>query len=100
MPLKRGYHSKIAEKLESTKSSAPPLSDLAYHYSQAGNTGKAVNFALAAGKDDLKKYSNTQAIQHFLYAIRNLHEGHSEEKDAALEGLETLTQPAPCMTKP
>ena len=86
-PLKRGYHNKIAEKLENTKTLAPVLSDLAYHYAQAGNSEKAVKFALAAGKDELEKYSNTQAIRHFQYVIQKLREGHSENKEAALEGL-------------
>ena len=86
-PLKRGYHARIAEKLESAGGAALPLSDLAYHYAEAGNKDKAVKYALAAGKDDLAKWSNAQAIEHFRYALQNVLEGHAEEKRAALEGL-------------
>jgi KaiC/GvpD/RAD55 family RecA-like ATPase/tetratricopeptide (TPR) repeat protein len=86
-PLKRGYHARIADKLESTKATALPLSDLAYHYAQAGNKEKAVKYALAAGKDELAKWSNAQAIKHFAYVLQNVPEGHTEEKRAALEGL-------------
>jgi tetratricopeptide (TPR) repeat protein/KaiC/GvpD/RAD55 family RecA-like ATPase len=86
-PLKKGYHNRIAEKLENTKTSLLQPSDIAYHYAQAGNMEKAVKFALAAGKDELEKYSNAQAIKHFQYVIQNLREGHSENKDAAIEGL-------------
>ncbi len=85
-PLKRGYHSRIAENLERTRSSALPLSDLAYHFSQAGNKEKSVKYALAAGKDDLARWSNTQAIAHFQYALQNVQEGHADEKRAAMEG--------------
>ena len=49
-PLKRGYHSRIAEKLESTTSTLR-FSDLSYHYAQAGNKDKALKYALAAGQD-------------------------------------------------
>jgi predicted ATPase len=86
-PLKRGYHARIAEKLESMKSAPLLLSDLAFHYAQAGNREKAVKFALAAGKDELAKWSNAQAIEHFKYALQNTAEDHTQEKRTALEGL-------------
>jgi KaiC/GvpD/RAD55 family RecA-like ATPase/tetratricopeptide (TPR) repeat protein len=86
-PLKRGYHSKIAEKLESIKKETLPLSDIFYHYAQAGNKEKAVEYALAAGKDELAKYSNTQAINHFQYVLQKVVDGQDQEKWAALEGL-------------
>ncbi len=85
--LRKGYHNRIAEKLERIKSTTLPLSDLAYHYAQAGNKDKAVKFSLAAGKDELAKWSNMQAIQHFHYVLQNVPEGYAEEKGTALEGL-------------
>ncbi|MCJ7559569.1 DUF2791 family P-loop domain-containing protein, partial [Candidatus Bathyarchaeota archaeon] len=88
-PLKRGYHGRIAEKLESTKGAALPLSDLAYHFAQAGNKEKALKYALAAAKDEMARFSNQQAIKHFTYALQNIPDGpeHAEEKRTALEGL-------------
>jgi len=86
--LKRAYHLKVAEKLESvTKDGKPPLSELAYHHAQAGNRERAVKYAIAAGQDALAKWSNAQAVEHFTYALENLPEGQSEERATALEGL-------------
>jgi len=87
LPLKRGYHSRIAEKLESTKSGTRLLSDLAYHYAEAGNKDKAVKYALAAAKEELAKWSNAQAIKHFDYVLENTLEWQAVEKRTALEGL-------------
>ncbi len=88
-PLKRGYHARIAEKLESSRSAAPPLSDLSYHYAQAGNKEKALKYALAAGKDELSRFSNQAAIKNFTYALQNLPEGSegAEQRRIAKEGL-------------
>jgi KaiC/GvpD/RAD55 family RecA-like ATPase/tetratricopeptide (TPR) repeat protein len=86
-PLKRGYHARIAEKLESTKCATLPLSDLSYHYAQAGNKEKSLKYALAAAKDELARFSNSQAIKHFAYVLQNIPEGHAEERRTALEGL-------------
>ena len=86
--LKRAYHGKVAEKLESAiKGDKLPLSELAYHFAQAGNKEKAVNYSIAAGQDELAKWSNAQAIEHFTYALQNLSEGESAQRRAALEGL-------------
>ena len=87
LPLKQGYHAKIAEKLESTTASALPLSDLAYHYSKAGNKEKAIKFSLVAAKDELAKFSNQQAIQHFKYVLQNTKKDDDEQRNIALEGL-------------
>ena len=85
---RRVYHAKIAEKLEGKgKDGKLPFSDLAYHYAQAGNKEKAVEYALAAAKDELARWSNSQAIKHFEYVLQNILEGHAEEKRTALEGL-------------
>ena len=89
VPLKRGYHGKIAEKLETLKSPALPLSDLAFHFSEAGNKEKALKYAFAAAKDELTRFSNSQAIKHFTYVLQSISDeaAHVEEKRTALEGL-------------
>ncbi len=88
--LKRGYHAKVAEKLESmSKNGKLPFSDLAYQYAQAGNKDKAVKYALAAGQDELAKWSNVEAIKHFTYVVQAVGENpeHAQEKMMTLEGL-------------
>jgi KaiC/GvpD/RAD55 family RecA-like ATPase/tetratricopeptide (TPR) repeat protein len=89
LPLKRGYHARIAEKLESAKSAVLPFGDLAYHYAQAGNKEKAIKYSLEAGKDALEKYSSSQAISHFTYVLQALGEDpqYAEQRNMALEGL-------------
>ena len=86
-PLKKGYHSRIAEKLEDTsKNGKLPYSDLAYHYAQAGNSGKASKYALDAGQDALNRFSNTEAIKHFAYVLQTTPQ-EAETRRIALEGL-------------
>ncbi len=90
LPLKRGYHARIAERMEKTsKDGKLPLADLAYHYAQAGNTEKALEYALEAGKDAFAKFSNAQAINHFTYALQTVGEDpkRTQERTIALEGL-------------
>jgi tetratricopeptide (TPR) repeat protein len=88
--LRKVYHAKVAEELESrSKDGELPFSDLAYQYAQAKNKVKAVEYALAAGKDALSKWSNGEAIKHFSFVVQTLGEGskQDQEKLAALEGL-------------
>jgi len=90
LPLKRGYHRRIAEKLESAESGGRlPFSDIAYHYAEAGNEEKAVEFAIAAGQDALARFSNTEAIKHFAYVLQTAPRvsRSSEIRNVALEGL-------------
>ena len=84
-PLKRGYHQRIAEKIES-KSEKPPYSDLAFHYAQAGNAEKAEKYAMAAGQDALAKFSNREAAAHFTFVLQATPK-NIETKLSALEGL-------------
>ena len=49
------------------KSGKLQLSDLAYHYAQAGNKEKAAKYAMAAGQDELARFSNAEARKHFKY---------------------------------
>jgi KaiC/GvpD/RAD55 family RecA-like ATPase/tetratricopeptide (TPR) repeat protein len=89
-PLKKGYHERIAEKLEAkSKNSKLPVNDLAYHYAQAGNKEKAVEYALAAGEDALARFSNSEAIKHYGYVLATVSEAseYASERTAALEGL-------------
>jgi tetratricopeptide (TPR) repeat protein len=91
LPLKQGFHERIAEQIEKSIQNAKEVSfsDLAYHYAQAGNREKSVKYALAAGQDALARFSNTEAIKHFKYvleSVANLDE-LAEENKVALEGL-------------
>lgn len=91
LPLKQGYHKRIAEQIEKAgqKGKEVSFSDLAYHYAQAGNKEKSVKYALAAGQDALSRFSNAEAIKHFKYvleSVANLDE-LADERNVALEGL-------------
>ena len=91
LPLKRGYHARIAEQIEDASQNGKELSlsDLAYHYAQAGNREKSVKYALVAGQDALSRFSNAEAIKHFKYvleSVANLDE-LADERNVALEGL-------------
>jgi KaiC/GvpD/RAD55 family RecA-like ATPase/tetratricopeptide (TPR) repeat protein len=89
-PLRRGYHAKIAERLENTSHQGkPPFSDIAYHYAQAGNKEEAAKYALAAGQDALARWSNQEAIKHFIYVVQNISETseNAESRRIAQEGL-------------
>jgi tetratricopeptide (TPR) repeat protein/KaiC/GvpD/RAD55 family RecA-like ATPase len=91
LPLKRGYHARIAEKIENASQGAKEisLSNLAYHYAQSGNKKKSVKYSLAAGQDALARFSNPEAIKHFkdvLQTTANL-QGYSSERKVALEEL-------------
>jgi KaiC/GvpD/RAD55 family RecA-like ATPase/tetratricopeptide (TPR) repeat protein len=87
--LKRGYHAKIAEKLEgNVRSGKLPFNELAYHYDQAGNEERAVTYAMAAGKDALARWSNEEAIKHFNYVVQKTAKlEKADDMCAALEGL-------------
>jgi tetratricopeptide (TPR) repeat protein len=90
-PLKRGYHERVAEQIETANKDSKeiPFNDLAYHFAQAGNQEKSVKYSLAAGQDALARFSNTEAIKHFSYALEhvaNLDE-LTAERNIALEGL-------------
>ena len=90
LPLKRGYHARIAERMEKTSNEGKlPLADLAYHYAQAGNSEKALKYALEAGRDAFEKFSNSQAINHFTYVLQAVGEDpkRTQERTIALEGL-------------
>ncbi len=85
--LRRKYHGRIGEYLENARTAVFLASDLAYHFAHADNKEKASKYALAAANDELKKWSNTQAIKHFQYSLHNIPGERSEERRTALEGL-------------
>lgn len=91
LPLKKGYHQRIAEKIESLSSNSRnfPFSDLAYHYTQAGNKEKSIAYNLSAGKDALARFSNAEAVRNFNYVTKAIEDSakHSKEKTEAMEGL-------------
>jgi KaiC/GvpD/RAD55 family RecA-like ATPase/tetratricopeptide (TPR) repeat protein len=90
LPLRRGYHARVAERLEITnKGGKLPVADLAYHFSQADNRDKAVTYSLAAGQEALSRWSNTEAAKHFTYVLQTVGDNPERfvEKTVALEGL-------------
>ena len=90
LPLKKGYHARVAEKLEtSAKKGRLPLSALAFHYAQAGNQQKALEYSIEAGKEELTRFSNAEAISHFKYALDIIGENpeQTNERLVCLEGL-------------
>jgi predicted ATPase len=86
LPLKRGYHARIAERLE--KETKQSFSDLAFHFAQAGNEEKAMKYSLVAGQDELARFSNSEALKHFNFVIKAVGEKpeYAKEKETALEG--------------
>ena len=90
-PLRKAYHGRIAERIESGWSGTGklPVEDLAFHYAQAGNKEKAVKYALAAGDEALKIYSGAEAIKHFRYVLDVTKDDikYTDERTIALEGL-------------
>jgi len=90
LPLRVGYHERIAEKMESaSKTGKIQVSDLAYHYAEAGKKDKAVKYELAAGKEALAKFANNEAAKYFNYVLETVSDKseHSTERLQALEGL-------------
>jgi KaiC/GvpD/RAD55 family RecA-like ATPase/tetratricopeptide (TPR) repeat protein len=91
LPLRKAYHSRIADRLETNLkgSEKPPVSDLAYHYSQAGNNEKAVKYSLAAGEDALALFCGTAAIKHFKFVLDATAESkeYFGDRAIAMEGL-------------
>ena len=88
-PLKKGYHARIAEKMEvRDKGKDLPVNDLAYHYAQAGNKRKAIEYSLLAGGDSLARFSNAEAMKHYGYVLTAVSESpeYASERGKALEG--------------
>jgi tetratricopeptide (TPR) repeat protein len=90
-PLRKAYHSRIAERIESGWSGTGklPAGDLAFHYAQAGNKEKSVKYSIAAGGEALGIYSGAEAIKHFRYVLDLTKDDvkYADERMIALEGL-------------
>jgi tetratricopeptide (TPR) repeat protein len=89
-PLRKHYHLRAAEKLEtSTNNTRGLLADLAHHYVQGGNKEKAIKYSLEAGKEALAHFGNAEAIKHFNYVLQTIENNpaYPFEKTVALEGL-------------
>jgi tetratricopeptide (TPR) repeat protein len=88
--LKKEYHEKIAQNLETKiMDVGSPFSDIAFHYIQAGNNGEAVKYAMIAGQGALSRWSNKEAIEHFTFVVRAVETKpeYVKERIIALEGL-------------
>src|SRR5689334_10583978 len=59
------YHELVAEALEGSGRAA----DLAYHYREAANWAKALEFARRAGEQAQQKYAPREAAEHFSHAL-------------------------------
>ena len=90
-PLKTGYHSMIAERLETLRKNQKKsvASDLAFHYQKAGNAPKTLVYSLLAGKEALAKFSNLEAKKFFTHVldIAGEKEQYLDERASAIEGL-------------
>ena len=103
LSLKKGYHARIAERLENgDKSRKLPFADLAYHYAQAGNEEKALKYSLEAGQEALERYSNEEAIRNFQYVIDKIADNSTPnlgKKASALEGLGDALYASNCFSQ-
>ncbi len=88
--LRKEYHLRIAEKNEAgLETNSFSINDLAFHYAQAGNKGKAVKYSLQAGQVALEGFSNEEAIKHFKYVLENISQ-NPENTDAKIKAREGL----------
>ncbi len=88
--LRKEYHSRIAQRIEADQETDDfSINDLAFHYDEAGNKGKAVKYSLQAGKIALSRFSNAEAIKHFKYVLENVSKNpeNAEARRTAQEGL-------------
>jgi tetratricopeptide (TPR) repeat protein len=90
-PLRKGYHARIAERMEDFDQRAQMLrlGEIAYHYIMAGKRDKAIQYSIAAGKEALARFSNIEAIKHFKHVVDSISDTpeFENEKVLALEGL-------------
>ena len=91
LPLRKGYHQRVAERIESLNADKTqlPVADLAYHYTRAGNIVKSIKFSNTAGKEALARFSYAEAIKYFSYVLEALPQDtdNPEWQITALEGL-------------
>jgi len=66
------YHGLVAEILEAQASAAPTAvraADLAFHYREAANWPKVLQYAQQAGEQAQNQYAPREAAQHFSLAL-------------------------------
>ena len=89
--LKKEYHLRVAEEMESASVSNPEfsVSDIAYHFVHADSKVKAIEYSLEAGLDALSRFSNVEAIDRFSYVVESTASNGEfvKERESALEGL-------------
>jgi len=68
---RRGLHRRIADTIEQlfAKSPEPRLEDLAYHFSEAGEWAKALEYAERAGARADALYAPASAVEQYARAI-------------------------------
>ena len=91
--LRRHYHLRVAEALESLHASElePYEAPLAYHYMKARLNKKAVQHHIKAAESARQKYANEEATFHLTSALSLIEEG-SVQKAQILEQLGDLDQ--------
>jgi tetratricopeptide (TPR) repeat protein len=91
LPLRKGYHERVAERMEVLAPDVENvlLADLSHHFAKAGNVSKAVKYSLLAGNDTLARFSNAEAIKHYSYVLEKS-EGLAEFFEERIEALEGL----------
>ena len=86
------YHLKVAEALEplldSSKEHPQRYGMVAYHYRQAGDLEKALDFTLKAAEQARRIYANAEALEHYSHALALL--ASLEQSAAGDEGRHAL----------
>src|SRR3989442_9119029 len=92
---KRKLHNKIAECLEKTYSENlnEHLVEISYHYVEAGNAKKAIQFLLLAAERPASTHAYDEAIRHYRH-VMELSEDPEVDKQAAdrIEALQQLIE--------
>ena len=71
-------HASIAEALHQSPASTRP-EQLAYHWAQAGQTGKAIKHWLAAGRQAMQQSASREALAHFHAGVALLQDLGSDD---------------------
>jgi len=85
------YHLKVAESMEKvySKSLERNASEIAHHFAEGGDTGRAIKYLILAGDTSMAVHEYEQAIAVFKRALDliNVAGGKGQEKDIILEKL-------------
>ena len=71
---RKALHERTAQAMENSISGKleDHYSELAYHYSRSGNTGKAIEYLDQAGHQAVRRSANAEAVTHFTTALELL----------------------------